>query len=551
MITRRALAAETPQYRALLLKRARRLAQLRESVDRIQEPVLRYYDDFPGFARDCVKWPEGGGMYPYQTDIGDLLVKHKRASLRSLRGAGKSMTAAMVVWWFALTRDAAGQDWKIATTAGSWNQLTNYLWPEIRKWGGKLDWDMLRDGRRLVENKEIQNRNIKLRYGNAFAAASANPGKIEGAHADQLLFVFDEAKLIPAGTFDAAEGALTGSGAYALMLSTPGEPSGRFYDVQARRKGYEDWAVRVVTLDEVLEAGQVQRDWVEARRRQWGPDSAVFRNHVLGEFHAADEDNVIPLQWVEAAIERWDAWDKAGRPHPVGRRIIGVDVARYGTDSTVFAHRQGNVITHLEETAKEDTMQTTGRLVGAVRQHPRSLVVVDVIGVGGGVVDRLRELRAEGEHQAGVLAFNASHASEATDASGELGFKNMRAEIWWQLREALDPRNDPVLCLPNDTELIGELTAPKWSVVSKGIIQVESKEDIRFRLGRSTDRADAVIMAHWQAGAVSGGTGAENVFGTVGERWTDAQLEPNEAPRELPAEDEEDNVFGEDDDWGF
>ena len=96
---------------------------MREAADRIQEPVLKYYSDFPGFARDCVAWPEGGGMYPYQTDIGDLLVKHNRASLRSLRGAGKSMTAAMVVWWFALTRDAAGQDWKVVTTAGSLREL--------------------------------------------------------------------------------------------------------------------------------------------------------------------------------------------------------------------------------------------------------------------------------------------------------------------------------------------------------------------------------------------------------------------------------------------
>jgi len=539
MITARQLAAETPQYRQLLLKRARYLAELQEAADRIQEPVLKYYDDFPGFARDCVKWPPGGGMYPYQTDIGDLLVKHNRASLRSLRGAGKSMTAAMVVWWFALTRDAAGQDWKVVTTAGSWNQLTNYLWPEIRKWGGKLDWDLLRDGRRLVDNKEIQNRNIKLRYGNAFAAASANPGKIEGAHADQLLFVFDEAKIIPTLTFDAAEGALTGSGAYALMLSTPGEPSGRFYDVQARRKGYEDWAVRVVTLEEVLEAGQVQREWVEARRRQWGEESAVFRNHVLGEFHAADEDNVLPLRWVEAAIDRWHEWNAAGRPHPPGRRVIGVDVARYGIDSTVFAVRQGHVIERLMETAKEDTMQTTGRIVPLLNESPKAISVVDVIGVGGGVVDRLRELGKR------VISFNAAAKSGATDATGDLRFRNMRAELWWQMREALDPRNSPTLCLPDNTELLGELTAPKWSIVSDGVIQVESKDDIKLRLGRSTDRADAVIMAHWQAGAVSSGDGSENVFGRTG--WTDAAMEPNEAPRDVEGADE--NTFGDSDDW--
>lgn len=536
MITRPDLASETPEYRRLLLKRANRLRDLRAELDRIQEPVLAYYDDFPAFARECVNWGPGEGIYPYQADIGDLLVQHHRASLRSLRGAGKSMVAALIIWWFALTRDAAAQDWKIPTTASSWNQLTNYLWPEIRKWGGKLDWDTLRDGRRLVENKEIQNRNVKLRYGNCFAAASQNPGKIEGAHATQLLFVFDEAKLIPAATFDAAEGALTGHGAYALMLSTPGDPAGRFYDVQRRATGYEDWAVRAVTLDEVLEAGQITREWVDQRRLQWGEDSAVFRNHVLGEFHAADEGTVIPLRWLEAAHERWREWDAAGRPEPRGRRIVGVDVARFGTDRTVFAVRQGPIIQRLEEHAKEDTMRTTGRVVPLLH-YPKATAVVDVVGVGGGVVDRLRELKKP------VIGFNAAQKSTAADATGELGFFNLRAEVWWQLREALDPRNGPTLAIPEDVELTGELTSPKWWQTSSGKIRVEAKEDIHERIGRSTDRADAVVQANWQAGSIMGPDDS-NVRG-----WTDPPLEPNEAPRELPEDPEENTIGWDADPW--
>ena len=146
-------------------------------------------------------------------------------------GSASRAESAIAVLWFALTRDAAGVDWKVVTTAGSWHQLTAYTWPEIHKWAGKLRWDKVRDGRPFSRAHELQNINLKLSHGAAFAAASANSALIEGAHADSLMFVYDEAKAIPAGTFDACEGAFSGAGeggteAFALALSTPGAAAG-------------------------------------------------------------------------------------------------------------------------------------------------------------------------------------------------------------------------------------------------------------------------------------------------------------------------------------
>lgn len=519
-----------------------RLQLLRKRAGRIADPMVAYYHRPSDFARECIHWPPGRSLAPYQADTMDLLAEHHRMSLRSLRGAGKSTTAALIVLWFAITRDAAGDDWKIITTAGSWGQLINYLWPEIKKWASKLKWDVIRGGRPFTP-AELLNLNLKLQHGAASAAASSNPGRFEGAHADQLLYVFDEAKVIPAAIFDSAEGALTGAGAYAVMMSTPGEPSGRFYEVQARKPGYEDWAVRVVQLAEVYEAGQVTPEWVEQRRKQWGEKSSVFQNHVLGNFFAADEDAVIPLAWVEAAIERWKLWNAgdadAGIPPrkpPRGRRIVGVDVARYGTDKTVIVRREGDVVYELEPHTHDDTMTTTANVLPHLAS-PHATAVVDAVGVGAGVVDRLRELGHS------TLGFNGAGKSITKDRTGTFRFLNLRAEAWWRLREALDPSTDPVLCLPPDDQLIGDLTAPRWKIntAGGGKIQVESKDEIRERLGRSPDHGDAVVLAHWRTGSVGGGI---EVFG-----WSPAHDGPHVgAGRRDPVDDattaDDDPVYG-------
>jgi hypothetical protein len=405
---------------------------------------------------------------------------------------------SVVVLWFALTSDAAGVDWKAVTTAGSWRQLTNYLWPEIHKWAGRVRWDKVRNGRPF-KRSELLNLNLHLAHGQATAAACSNPALIEGAHADRLLFIYDEGKAIPAGTFDACEGAFSGTGeALALVASTPGDPSGRFYDIHARRPGYEDWTARHVTLAEAIASGRISESWAEQRRRQWGEESAVFANRVLGDFHSGDEDTVIPLRWVEAANERWQEWDDSSRPELPGPHVDGVDVARSGEDKTVIAIRRGPVVAELRRSSKEDTMQTVGRVKGHLDSDPQARAMVDVIGIGAGVLDRLREQGCRAE------AFNASAGTRNKDATGELGFANVRSAALWLMREILDPSGDPDVALPPDDELLGDLTAPKWKILSGGKIAVESKDEIRKRIGRSTDAGDATVQAFWEEGFGAG-----------------------------------------------
>ncbi|MBA3868597.1 MAG: hypothetical protein H0X30_05550 [Anaerolineae bacterium] len=422
---------------------------------------------------------------PYQEHILRELVIHKRVCVRGPHGLGKTALAAWVVLWGMYAFDT---DVKIPTTASAWRQLTFYLWPEIRQWAKRAQLDK---GMRILDLA------LKMPNKEAFAVASDDPALIEGAHASTLIYVFDESKSIPDGVFQAAEGAFSGAGtdtgnrAYALAISTPGEPSGVFHSIQTRRPGYEDWIAIHVTLEECIAAGRISREWADQRKKQWGENSAPYRNRVLGEFADSGEDSVIPLSWVEKANERWEKCSGMGS----GSLSYGLDPARYGDDSTTTAKLVGRVLESLTYREQQSTMQTAGRMV-ALAPDKNTSIGVDVIGVGAGVYDRLHEL---GYKKA--KAINASESAKdergkpLTDASGTLEFYNKRSQLWWALREALDPESEDPLALPPDDRLTGDLTAPTYDYTSNGRIRVESKDDIRARIGRSTDAADALALA--------------------------------------------------------
>lgn len=485
---------QDPSFKADVVEEARRLRQQQREQD---NPAYRrfqqkYRYDFAAFVADCVTWREDeAGFAPYQEEIARELVEQRRVSVRGPHGLGKTALAALAVLWFALTRD--GEDWKVPTTASAWRQLTKFLWPEIHKWSRRLRWQKI--GRSpFDERTELLSLSLKLETGEAFAAASSDSHLIEGAHADNLLYVFDEAKAISGDIFDAAEGAFSGAGedtgneAYALAISTPGEPQGRFYEIHKRQAGYEDWWTRHVRLEETIRAGRVSRAWAEQRKRQWGEKSAVYQNRVEGEFATSDEDGVIPLAHVELANQRWHELNDSGEWGAF--KAVGADVGR-GGDPSVMALRFETAIRELRRDNKKDTMSVAGRVKGVLDRYG-GRAVVDVIGIGAGVVDRLRE-----QGLRGVVAFNAGAKTNRKDESGELGFVDKRSAAWWNMRELLDPANGHAVALPPDDKLTGDLTAPRWRTMSGGRIRVESKEDIRKRLKRSTDDGDAVIQAFW------------------------------------------------------
>jgi len=486
------MSLQTQVQAELELRRRAQSGEIKKS--KYKEFQEKYRNDLAGFANDCISWREKEYPTDYQLEGMRRLVKYKRFSLRGPHGLGKTMFAAIAVLWFALTRD--GEDWKIPTLASAWRQVSKFLWPEIRKWSRRLKWGVI--GRNpFNENRELLTLSLKLSTGEAFAMASNDESLIEGAHADNILYLFDESKSIPDATWDAAEGAMSTTGeCYWLAVSTPGEPIGRFFDIHSKKGGYEDWDALKVTLEMAIKAGRIDRDWAKNRARQWGKDSAVYINRVKGDFAESDEDSVISLAWIERSNERWLARQEANDFGDVTG--LGVDVGR-GGDPSVICLQCEDAIKEFRKIQVKNTMHVTGLVIGLLKNHHKSKASIDVIGIGAGVVDRCREVINELRNvifpnpNDRIIAFNAAEKTDLKDSSGELGFVDSRSAGWWNLREKL--QNDEV-DLPPEDELTGELVSPKWVVQSGGKIKVESKKDIKKRLGRSTNYADTVIQVY-------------------------------------------------------
>lgn len=418
-----------------------------------------------------------------------------------------TISAAAILWFIAVYEEC-----KIPTTASAWRQLTDFLWPEIHKWALKADW--WRVGLKVRPGKELMKLRLEIDANRfAFAISSNDEAKIEGAHSAAILYVFDEAKAIVPAIWDAAEGALGTENAFALSLSTPGDSTGRFFDIQTDRDKYRAWSVVYATIEEVIAAGRTSREWLETRAREWGIESVMYKRRALGIFAEDSGDTLIPLHHIERAQERWHALnarvveyiesgmdeDKADELVWGSITHIACDPARFGADKTGWANRFADYIRSVERTDKQDTMQTAGKLAGLMKNNT-AIAKIDVNGLGAGVYDRINELWKDGElrspkeQKIPAVPINVAQGTKAHDKSGEMSFNRLRDYLWWHMRELLEDE-DSQIALPPDEHLTRDLVAPKWGQTSTGKIRVEEKDEIKKRLGRSTDTGDAVVMS--------------------------------------------------------
>lgn len=204
----------------------------------------------------------------------------------------------------------------------------------------------------------------------------------------------------------------------------------------------------------------------------------------FGAYKEIDPFQLIQTSWVIAAQERWNNSESGEEMH-----AIGIDVARGGRDQTVFAALYGDRFDTLKKYPGVSTPdgQTVATLLNEYLGKRSPTIGVDVIGVGGAVFDAL-------QHRQNVLGVNFGEGSSATDKTGKYQMANVRAEAYWNLRDALNPDYNPTLALPPDKELLGDLCSIKWRVKT-GKIYIESKDEIVKRLGRSPDCSDAVAIA--------------------------------------------------------
>ncbi len=201
---------------------------------------------------------------------------------------------------------------------------------------------------------------------------------------------------------------------------------------------------------------------------------------MLGQFPTADDESLIPLRWIEAAFTH----DSRLTTHDSGIRRAAADIARFGNDSTVIGMRVGRTLKNMEVMHGADLMKVAGRIRRlAYEEHPES-IAVDAIGLGAGVVDRLREMEVEG-----VESVNVGLPAHDTER-----FLNRRAELYWGLRERFRVGDITIPPIPETEGLAEELAAIKYRITSRGQIQLESKDEMKKRGRGSPDRADMLAM---------------------------------------------------------
>lgn len=451
----------------------------------------------PDVPDDPVSWSANSAgieLWSKQKEILDSVKENKFTAVQSAHGTGKSMLASILAAWWVDTHPY--DDSIVISTAPSANQVHGILWENIRR--------IARDAKlpgtvQLSDNWVVNGRLV----GQGRKPQDYSDHVFQGIHRKYVLFILDEACGINASLWNAARTNTTSEHCRVLAIGNPDDPASEFANVCREGSGWNTikislWDSPNFSGEEVSESAcehLVDNTYLDMAKAAWGEGSPIWRSKVDGEFPESDEFTVCPINWVLGAFERYNMFmdiptsDEDQHLSQV-RKIFGVDVARYGNDKTVIATRVGSVFTKFEEFTMMDTIDTAN-LVMARMNKTRDKAIIDMTGIGSGVYDVLKRRGYK------VEGFNAGARTKLLDSSRQIGFTRVRSAAWWKMREALDPSKDPIIAFPPNDKLQGDLTSPKWEQVLNDQIQVEGKDDLRVRLGRSTDYADAAIMAWW------------------------------------------------------
>lgn len=476
--------------------------------------------DWNKFVREAL----GVTLDREQQEILSSVQFNPRTSVASGTARGKDFVAACAAVSFLYltprwnTRKELVENTKVALTAPTDRQVKNIMIPEVsRLYNRAKQRGIVLPGRLNAYDIRTDNEEWFL---TGFKADEHNHEAWSGFHAVHTMFVITEASGIGDDTFSAIEGNLQGDSRI-LLVFNPNTPVG----YAARSQRGDRWAkfrLNSLTAPNVLQRrlvipGQVDYEWVVDKVKEWctpictedrteefddfefegkwyRPED-LFRKKVLGKFPKVSDDVLIPQQWIEAAQERWKL---AQGKEPVSDelRLLGVDVAGMGRDSTVFCERKGRWVAELQSRnsgGQADHMAVAGDIAARRRRHPRMLVSIDTIGEGAGVYSRCLEIDDKRyiiscKYSEGAKRFDR----DLSDITGQYKFINMRAYLFWCVRDWLNPKNETGAMLPPDSQLAEEATEIRWFFRSDGKIIIEPKEDIKKRLGRSPDKFDAL-----------------------------------------------------------
>ncbi len=473
--------------------------------------VARFVNDPLAFVLTMFPWGEEGTQLAGEDgpDLWQAKVLHEigerlrrgdeggaqeaiRIAVASGHGIGKTALVAWLILWFIATRPNP----QIVVTANTKNQLEGKTWRELAKWH-KLS---------LVESWFMW---TATRFYHKAAPdtwfASAVPWTKEraeafaGTHEKHVLLIFDEASAIADEIWEVAEGALTTVGAMQICFGNPTRNTGRFRECWRRFR--HRWFALQVDSRTAKKANQAQiQAWVE----DYGEDSDFVRVRVRGMFPRASSNQFIATEDVEQAVARFQAAERRKRDamrlndpevaarvrlsvddcgDPGAPLVLGVDVARFGDDSTVLYERRGLVARIVSRFQGLDTVQVAARVAEHIGLRQPQAVFVDGVGIGAGVVDQLR-----------ALGFEVVDCQAGAKALDERQFYNRRVEMWAKLRSWLRAGG----MLEDDAQLKDDLQAPEYGFAGRGDqLQLESKDDMRSRGLPSPDAADALALTFY------------------------------------------------------
>ncbi len=475
-----------------------------------KKQIKRWQNDWNLFAKEAL----GAKLDREQQEILRSVQHNKMTAVASGTARGKDFVAACAAMCFMYltprfnNEGDLSHNTKIAMTAPTGRQVKDIMIPEVARLFRRakfLPGRLLSNGIRT---------NYDEWYLTGFKSSEDNTEAWSGFHAVNTMFIVTEASGISEVTFNAIEGNLQGNSRL-LIVFNPNVTTG--YAAKAMKSArFKKFRLNSLNAENVVSRknvipGQVDYEWVKDKVENWAQQirpeefdegqgdfrwegnlyrpNDLFRVKVLGMFPKAAEDMLIPYEWVELANQRWRKLKEEGFETKKSVRL-GIDVAGMGRDNSVFIPRYGSWVPEIkvhQSGGQADHMKVAGIAVPYLK-NKKGKAFIDTIGEGAGVFSRLEE---QGYYNAFSCKFS-ENAHGLHDITGQYSFANMRAYLYWAIRDWLNPKNGFNAALPPDEGLTGELTEIHWSFQSNGNIIIESKDEIKKRLKRSPDKSDAL-----------------------------------------------------------
>lgn len=429
----------------------------------------------------------------WQADALNDLAGNSKVAIKSGQGVGKTGMEAVMLLWFICCFPFP----RIVATAPTKQQLHDVLWSEISKWQTRSP--LLSEILKWTKTY-IYMRNYEKRWF-AVARTATKPENMQGFHARNMLFIVDEASGVADPIMEAILGTLSGENNKLLICGNPTRTSGTFFDAfNADRSIY-----RCHTVSSA-DSPRTNKENIQSLIRKYGEDSNVVRVRVKGEFPKQEDDVFMALSLVEHSTML-----DLPEGNPIKRISFGVDVARYGSDETAIAKNVGGKITLPVTFRGQSLMITVGKIVQLYRQiikeYPsyrgKIYVNIDDCGLGGGVTDRLEEVKIE-EKLSRMVIVPVNAAAKVPEDVVEDGtakvkacdkYENMTTYLWGTVKELMMMDE---ISLENDNEVVGQFSCRKYRLTSRGRMILESKEEMKKRGIESPDRADAVALSCYE-----------------------------------------------------